>query len=177
MALPEIGIPGGPERGSGERWAKGAWHVDKAVFGMAMRFKVTVDAFGDLGYWSSCRGLNVSFEHEEIECGGNYENVVLLPKRLKYGSITLQRAVQRDDSKKVETWLRQVTKDWYGYEFGEKEYQGTGMKVELMDAHNRLVYEWQLRSVFPKGWKGPDLDADTNKIALESLELAHQGFL
>ncbi|MGP3690552.1 phage tail protein [Streptomyces sp. IBSNAI002] len=163
--------------GSGSRWAHGDWHVDKALFGMAMRFKVSVDAFGDLGYWSSCRGLNVTFDHEEIECGGNYEHSVLLPKRLKYGSITLQRAIKREDTARLQTWLRQVMRDWYSYEIGGTEYAGTGVKIELMDAHNQPVFDWQLRSVFPKSWKGPDLDADTSKVALETLELAHEGFL
>ncbi|MCY0931976.1 phage tail protein [Streptomyces sp. H27-H1] len=152
------------------------WSGD-SMLGMAMRFKVTVDDFGDLGYWSSCRGLNVTFDHEEIECGGNYEHTVLLPKRLKYGTVTLQRAVKADDTKALQAWLRRVTKDWYGYEIGGTEYNGTGAEISLMNAHNELVYSWQLRSVFPKNWKGPDLDADTNKVALESLELAHQGFL
>lgn len=155
--------------------AQGAWAVDRTQLGMAMRFEVTVDALS-LGHWSSCRGLNVSFEHEEVECGGNYEYSVLLPKRLKYGAITLQRAVKQEDTAKVQTWLRQVTRDWYSYVDGV-EYPGTSAQIALKDASGNEVYRWELRNVFPKNWKGPDLDADTSKIALETLELAHQGFL
>ncbi len=165
-----------PPTGSGSRWAQGDWHVDKAMLGMAMRFRVVVDGVRDLGHWSSCRGLSVSFEHEEIECGGNYENVVILPKRMKYGTITLQRAVKSGDTQMLEGWLRQVRDDWYGYEFGQAEYSGATAEIILMDAHNNRVHSWSLRGVFPRNWKGPDLDADTNKVALETLELAHQGF-
>ncbi|WP_405497600.1 phage tail protein [Streptomyces sp. NBC_00096] len=156
--------------------AQGEWNTNKAMLGMAMRFKVEVGGL-DLGHWSSCRGLNVSFEHDEVECGGNYEYNVLLPKRLKYGAVTLVRAIKADDTKKVEDWLRKVTKEWYAYELGGPEYPGTGMKITLMDAHNNPVYHWELRNVYPKNWKGPDLDSDANKVALETLELAHQGFL
>ena len=31
--------------------------------------------------------------------------------------------------------------------------------------------------VFPVRWSGPNLDIDTAKVATETLELAHNGFL
>jgi phage tail-like protein len=149
-----------------------------AMLGLVMRFTVTVDGI-DLGGWSSCKGLGVQFEHEEIEVGSNYEYNVLLPKRLKYNTITLQRAMNSEDSARVQTWLRHVKDDWYSGETGE-EFTGSTARITLLDAHNdpdRPVASWSLRGVFPKAWKGPDMDASSSQVALESLELAHHGFL
>ena len=36
---------------------------------------------------------------------------------------------------------------------------------------------WSLRNVYPSKWTGPDLDAMTAGIAMEKLELVHEGFL
>ncbi|MFK0238350.1 phage tail protein [Streptomyces vinaceus] len=149
-----------------------------SMLGMVMRFTVTVDGI-DLGGWSSCRGLGVQFEHEELEVGANYEYNVLLPKRLKYSSITLQRAMNAEDSAKVAAWLRRVRDDWYSSDSGDG-FPGSSATIVLLDARNDLstpVYKWTLERVFPKSWKGPDLDAAGNGIAIESLELAHEGFL
>ncbi|MFJ3977814.1 phage tail protein [Streptomyces sp. NPDC090021] len=148
---------------------------ERAMLGLNARFSVSVDGIG-LGNWSSCKGIGVQFEHEEVESGGNYEHVVLLPKRLKYGTVTLQRAMSLEDSAKVQAWLRQVTSCWYSSDTATG-YEGSSAVIELRDAHGQRVASWTLRNVYPRNWKGPDLDADNTKVSLETLELAHQGFL
>ena len=40
-----------------------------------------------------------------------------------------------------------------------------------------VVANWMLRNVFPSKWSGPDLDATGNRVAVEQLELVHEGFL
>jgi len=39
------------------------------------------------------------------------------------------------------------------------------------------VAKWNLEGVYPVKWTGPSLDAAGNQIAVETLELAHNGFL
>ena len=46
-----------------------------------------------------------------------------------------------------------------------------------MDHKNKHVTKWELHGVFPTKWEGPALDAAGKKIAIEKLELAHEGFL
>jgi phage tail-like protein len=35
--------------------------------------------------------------------------------------------------------------------------------------------EWEFKGAFPTKWVGPDLNATQNSVAVETLELAHQG--
>jgi phage tail-like protein len=36
---------------------------------------------------------------------------------------------------------------------------------------------WSLRGVHPASWTGPTLDAGSTKVAIEVLELVHEGFI
>lgn len=149
-----------------------------ARIGLAARFLVTVDGV-NLGSWSSCKGLAVSFECEELEVGGNYEHPVLLPKRLKYNTISLTRAMTKDGSQTVNNWLKRIVDVWYDSYHGD-DYHGSTASITLLDAGNDSrspVATWSLTGVFPKAWKGPELAADSSKVATETLELVHQGFL
>jgi phage tail-like protein len=38
-----------------------------------------------------------------------------------------------------------------------------------------VLAEWQFREAFPTKWQGPDLNATQNSVAVETLELCHQG--
>ena len=48
----------------------------------------------------------------------------------------------------------------------------------LFDATGKgVVGTWTLRNVYPARWAGPDLDASGTGIAIEQLQLVHEGFL
>jgi phage tail-like protein len=139
---------------------------DTAMLGLNMRFAVVVDGV-DLGGWASCQGLSVSFNLVERKEGGVNDRTVWLPGRLTYPRIVLTRAMTAPDSAKVMKWLSgMVDKD-----------QGGTAKITLFDAHNDEVSSWSLQNVLPFLWKGPVLSATSKEVALETLELAHEGFL
>jgi len=82
-------------------------------FGMTMRFKVVVPALGkDLGRWSSCKGLKVTFNTTAVKEGGDYTASTFLPERVEYGRVTLERAMTKGDSANVVDWLRNVQSKW-----------------------------------------------------------------
>lgn len=138
-----------------------------AQLGLAMRFEVVVDGDIDLGGWHSCSGLAVQFTLEERREGGTNGHSHWLPGQIKYPKITLARAMNEADSRKVMTWLSQKANDLKG---------GTA-SITLRDARGGTVASWSLRNVFPSTWTGPNLDAKTSAVAIEKLELAHEGFL
>ena len=47
----------------------------------------------------------------------------------------------------------------------------------LMDYGGVPVVQWRLNEFFPIAWSVVDFDADQAKPAIETLELAHTGFL
>jgi len=146
-----------------------------ALLGMAMRFQVVVDDI-NLGSWATCRGLTVEFKNQLVNEGANYEYQVILPDRLSYSSVTLTRAMTKADSQSVQAYLSKVVSKWYDAN-SPTDYNAGTAKITLLDAHGGEVTSWTLRSVYPKKWSGPDLNASGRDFAIETLELIHEGFL
>jgi phage tail-like protein len=116
--------------------------------------------------FSSCDGLGVEVVLEQREEGGNNEFIHQLPVRLKYPNVKLVRPVD-EDSTKVSKWL--------------KEMQGTitrsTAEITVLGTDGEPVTSWKLKGVIPVRWQGPSMGAENNKVATETLELAHHGFL
>jgi phage tail-like protein len=49
--------------------------------------------------------------------------------------------------------------------------------ITLFHSDGTPVMTWSLRSVYPSKWSGPELDASTAGIAMETLQIVHEGFL
>lgn len=150
--------------------------TDNARLGMSMRFRVSVDGI-NLGSWATCAGLSVDFKHKRIGEGGNYEYSLILPERVEYKAITLRRAMSPQESALVQRWLAEVVSGWY-QAASPRDFGPRTAEIELFDATGRtVVASWTLRNVYPARWSGPDLDASGSRVALEALELVHEGFL
>ena len=53
----------------------------------------------------------------------------------------------------------------------------TTAHIVAMTADEEEIWEWTLSDVIPVRWQGPSLSAESAKVATETLELAHHGFL
>jgi phage tail-like protein len=91
---------------------------------------------------------------------------------VKHQNVTLRRGMIAQDSQKVQTWLAQVAKQWQ-----QASYQGVKLSITLYDAAAKPVITWTLDNAYPVAWSGPALSAADNKVAVESLEFVHHGFL
>ena len=143
-----------------------ATFTDTTQFGLVMRFEVEVAGI-DLGAWSSCDGLRVDFGLKEIKSGGNNEYKVFLPDRIFYPKLVLKRAMNAADSAKLMAWLRSMV----------DAMTGDTATITLKDSHNQKVAEWTFANVRPFAWKGPTFNATGKEVAIEMLELVHEGFL
>ena len=121
----------------------------------------------DLGGWSKCEGLNVTFKYYDYKPLGHNGFTPILPDRLDYGKIKLSRAVNDKDTPKLMSWLAQRAAG---------AADGTG-GIALLGTDGQAVMVWHLRGVYPSQWSGPSMDASSKNIAIEVLELAHEGFL
>lgn len=146
-----------------------------ARLGMAMRFRVVVDDI-DLGGWNTCTGLQVTFKNKLVGEGGNYESRAILPERVEYNPVTLTRAMVHNDSTAVQRWLSTVVSKWYDAS-SPGDYAARTARITLLDAEGHEVVSWSLRGVYPAAWKGPDLRATSGEVAIETLQLIHEGFL
>lgn len=132
---------------------------------VAVCFSVSVDK-DDLGSFNSCEGLGCEFVIEQREEGGNNGMVWQLPTRIKYPNVKLTRPVTRD-SQKITNWIS-------GMAAGVKRRTAV---IEAKTLEGRTIASWSLSEVIPVRWTGPQLSAEQTKVATETLELAHHGFL
>ena len=128
-------------------------------------FEVRIDA-RSLGYFSTCDGLGMEVVLEQREEGGCNGFVWQLPTRIKYSNVKLSRPVT-PDSAKIAKWFA-------GMAAGVKRKTAT---IEARTLHGTVVARWSLMDVVPVRWSGPQLNPDTAKVATETIELAHHGFL
>ena len=128
-------------------------------------FSVTVDGI-ELGSFNSCDGLGVEVVMEQKEEGGQNAFVHQLPTRLKYPNIKLSRPLT-SDTEKVAAWLRSMTS-------GVRRKTG---QIVAMRSDGSVVARWGLDGVVPVRWTGPSLNPDSPKVATETIEIAHHGFL
>ena len=120
----------------------------------------------ELGTFSSCEGLGVEVVLEQREEGGFNGQVWQLPTRLKYSNIKLSRPLGPETAKVTEWFASMVT--------GVKRRSAT---IVARNAKNEPVATWNLAGVVPVRWTGPSLNVESPKVATETIEIAHHGFL
>lgn len=134
--------------------------------GMGLRFSVRVDRFGSLGLWTKCEGLAIEYDVLEYKEGGQNGFIHRLPGRAKYANLKLTRPID-SHSTKVASWIASI--------------QGSATRetaeITVLDPAGEVVATWNLSGIFPAKWTGPMLDVAGNQVAIETLELAHNGFM
>lgn len=89
-----------------------------------------------------------------------------MPGLSKYGPITLKWGMSTD--KEFTDWVLQIS-------------QGTVERKKITiqcmdDANKAVVAAWEVVNAWPSKYTAPDLKADDNGAAFESIEMAHEGF-
>jgi phage tail-like protein len=88
----------------------------------------------------------------------------LLPGRVEYGSLVLRRGFAGDAS--LFQW-------WHAVSQGTLDRRN--VSVVLLDEQSQEVARWNLRRAWPTKYAAPSLNALGNEVAIETLELAHEG--
>jgi phage tail-like protein len=132
------------------------------------RFSLQVDQIVAAGF-AECTGLQMETKVLEYKEGGRNETTLKFPEGTGFGSITLKRGVT--SSNELLQWQLDVAS-------GKIERSGASARkvsIVLNDEKGVKVRSWNLTRPFPTKWVGPDLKAMSNEIAIESLEIAHEG--
>jgi phage tail-like protein len=116
------------------------------------------------GGFSECSGLEMSMDIEEYKEGGNNGLTLRFPTRVKHANLRFKRGIAIAD----DLWL------WhYGFVQG-KVVRRDGV-VTLQDEQQNPVKAWSFTRGLPVRWTGPSLNAAQNQVAIEELEIAHEG--
>jgi len=133
---------------------------------LGLRFSVRVDRFGSLGLWTKCEGLAIEYDVLEYKEGGQNGFIHRLPGRAKYANLKLTRPIDQQSTKVA---------DWISSMQGASTRQTA--EITVLDPAGEVVATWNLAGIFPAKWTGPTLDVAGNQVAIETLELAHNGFM
>jgi phage tail-like protein len=129
----------------------------------AFRFEVKLDDLPVAGF-SECTGLHLDTEVQEYTEGGLNSAVRKFPTRTKQSNIVLKRGI-----------VDRVMWDWY-FALTQGTVQPKNGSIVVRDPSGQtVVMAWQFREAFPCKWAGPDLNATQNTVAVETMELCHQG--
>ncbi len=129
----------------------------------SFRFRVEIGGI-TVAQVSDITGLTLETETETYEEGGVNDYVHILPKRTKYQNITLKRGIS--DMEDMWKWYQEVVSGRF------KRKSGI---IVLQDVTGVDKWRWNFQEAYPVKWTGPELKADGNTVAFETIELAHHG--
>jgi phage tail-like protein len=118
----------------------------------------------DVAGFSEASGLDTETDIVEYREGNEDITVRKLPGLRKYPNITLKRGFTQDRA--LWNWRKTVMD-------GRTERK-SGSIVLLNEAREEAL-RWNFREGWPSKLQGPPLNAKTNEVAIETLEIAHEG--
>lgn len=128
-------------------------------------FKVVVSKLGGEAFFKSIGGLRYETETVPVREGGQNATTYQLVGATKWSNIVLKRGFTKDSG--LISWREQ----WLAR---------TGARVEegiitQLDTALKPQAQWTFYQGFPVKWEIGEFDASKSELAIETLEIAHEG--
>ncbi|MEA2481128.1 MAG: hypothetical protein QOJ07_3050 [Thermoleophilaceae bacterium] len=124
------------------------------------------------GAFQECTGLEVEMDVQDYMEGGRNDAVVRRVGRAKYARLTLKRGMfhPADDTVNADlwTWIQDIVS-------GRRPVRRYDGLVEVMSVGDTVAARWSFDRGLPAKVAGPSLDARTGGVAIEELQIAHEG--
>lgn len=127
------------------------------------RYKVEIDGL-EAGGFSEASGFDASIDVIEYREGDMVQTPMKLPGLKKYGNITLKQGVA--DSMVMYEWMIAGV---------EGEVERKTITITILDETETATASWQVINAWPAKYTAPDFNATASDVAIESLEIAHEG--
>src|SRR5271154_438911 len=133
---------------------------------LSYNFSVEIDGVIVCGF-NDVSGLQAEIEVQEYREGGLNEYIHKRAGPARYPSnLILKRGV--GDSTELWSWYCDVL---------QGTIQRKSLDVVLMDSAGNEKRRWTLQNAYPVKWAAPEFKAQSSEVAIESLELAHEGLV
>ena len=127
-------------------------------------FRVEIDGI-DRGGFRECTGLDSTQEPTEYREGTDRAITVRkLSGLVKYSNISLKWGLSDDTD--LWAWISSST---------EGNTERRNGSIVLMNDRGEETARWNFREGWPTSWKGAAFNATSNEVAIETLEIAHEG--
>lgn len=131
------------------------------------RFHFQVDWGGAKISFTEVTGLVMEREKIEYRHSDSKDfNKISMPGMVKNSNITLKRGKFESDFD-FNIWLEEIA--------NERVEKRRDLVIRLLNEKHVPVAAWSAARCFPVKVTAPDLKSDANEIAVESIEVAHEG--
>ncbi len=111
-------------------------------------------------------GLDSETQVIEYRAGNNKVfSTIKMPGIVKFGNVTLKKGVFVKDNK---FW------EWYN-KIKMNTVERVPVTIQLLDEGGNATMTWTLANAWPTKITGTDLKSDGNEVAVETIEIAHEG--
>ena len=111
-------------------------------------------------------GLEVSTEVIEYSDGASKEyHKIKMPGMQKFSNITLKRGTFKGDNDYYNWWNTVAL----------NTIERRDVTISLLNEAHEPVVVWKIKNAWPVKVQSTDLKADGNEVAIETIELAHEG--
>ncbi|MEO9481957.1 MAG: phage tail protein [Ekhidna sp.] len=92
-------------------------------------------------------------------------STVKMPGIAKYGNVTMKRGVFVKDNS-FWSWYNQIKMN---------TIKRQSVVIKLLDENGKPTMTWTLKNAWPTKITGTDLKSDGNEVAVDTIEIAHEG--
>ncbi|UVI27378.1 phage tail protein [Paenibacillus spongiae] len=127
------------------------------------RFRIEIDGIQQAGF-SDATGFDSTIDVIEYREGTDPTHVRKLSGLTKYGNITLKWG--QTDSLDLYNWHKEAIVG---------NIQRRNLSIIIVDEAGNDKARWEFVSAWPTKYDAPDFNAKGNEIAIESIEIVHEG--
>ncbi len=118
--------------------------------------------------FSEVSGLNLEVDVVEHRNSASPEfHTQKMPGLLKYTNIILKRGIVKGDNEFFQ-WINTIRLN---------TVERRSITISLLNENHEPVVVWRVRNAFPIKYSAPVLKANSSEMAIEELEIAHEGFV
>ena len=130
------------------------------------KFHFQVEWGGSKIGFTEVSGLDITTEVIEYRvCASPEYSKSNMPCQRKFSNITMKRVTFKSDNE-FYLWFNTVNLN---------QIERRNLTVSLLNENHEPVVVWKVKNAWPTKVTPTDLKADGNEVAIESIELAHEG--
>ena len=130
------------------------------------KFHFQVEWGGTQIGFTEVTGLDVETEVIEYRHGASPEyHSTKMPGRQKYGIITMKRGTFPSDNEFYDWWNTVAL----------NTIERRDLTISLLNEAHEPVVVWKIKNAWPTKVQSTDLKSDGNEVAIETVEIAHEG--
>jgi phage tail-like protein len=132
------------------------------------KFHFSVNWGGTKIGFTEVTGLEVSTEVIEYRQGASLEyHKIKMPGMQKFSNITMKRGMFQSDNEYYNWWNTVAL----------NTIERRDITISLLNESHEPVVSWKIKNAWPVKVQSTDLKSDGNEVAIESIEIAHEGLV